>query len=90
MKDSMELVDVCEQQGIYEAAQQVATAINEFIDAICNLFDEVIKVVTEAILSICVVVKKYNCNNWRRMHGMPLLHRNKKCRQGRMFHRLIL
>lgn len=86
-----------EQQRVYEAAQDVAEAANNFIDAVCNLFNEVIEIVQEAIESIaewcqsvCKQVKKYNCNNWRRMNGLPLIHRNKKCRHRQYIHQQIL
>ena len=85
-----------EQQGVNEAAQAVAEAASNFVEAMCNLFDEVVKVVNEIIesvaewcQSVCKEIKKYNCNNWRRMHGLPMIHRKGKCRQGRMFHQLL-
>ena len=85
-----------EQQRIYDATQEVIEATAHFVDTVRSLFNEVIKVVTDVIesvvewyQSVCKEMKKHNCNNWRRIHGLPLIHRNKKCRQGQMFHQLL-
>lgn len=86
-----------QQQGIYEATQDVAEAASNFVDAVYKLFNEVVEIIKEAIESIavwcqsvCKQVKKYNCNNWRRNHGLPLIHRNKKCRHRQDIHQQIL
>lgn len=90
-------MDALEENGVCEATQAVETAASDFIYAICELFNEVEKVIAAAIdpvvewlSSIDKQLKKRGCNNWRRMHGLPMLHRNKSCRHIQSFHHNIV
>lgn len=86
-----------EQQRVYYAVQDVVKILSKSVDALYKLFNKVVDIVKEVIepiaewcQSVCKQVKKYNCNNWRRNHGLPLIHRNKKCRYRQDIHQRIL
>lgn len=82
-----------EQQRICEVAQGgVKTAII-IVDSAIKLIKTIAQAIAAAIKEDCEFItkniaviykgmRKLQCNNWRRMHRMTLLHRNKRSRQG--------
>lgn len=82
-----------EQQRVYDAAQDVVTAARTIVDSAIKLIKTIARAVAAAAKEVCEFItkniaviykgmRKLQCNNWRRMHGMMLLHRNKRSRQG--------
>lgn len=82
-----------QKQALQEAAEAMIEAAGIIVDSVMKLVETIVQAVAAAAKDFCeyikdiiaVIVKekkKLQCNNWRRMHRMPLLHRNKRSRQG--------
>lgn len=73
-------------EAMIEAANTIAVSIMKFLETIVQAVAAAAREFYEYIKDIIAVIykenKKLQCNNWRRTHGMPLLHRNKRSRQG--------
>lgn len=82
-----------QKQALQEAAEAIIEAARTIVASAVKLVETILQAVAAATRDfyeytkdiIAVIVKekkKLQCNNWRRMHGMTLLHRNKRSRQG--------
>lgn len=82
-----------QKQALQEAAEAMIEAARTIVDSVMKLIETIVQAVAAAkknfyeyIKDIIAVIdketKKLQCNNWRRMHGLPLLHRNKRSRKG--------
>lgn len=82
-----------QKQALQEATEAIIEAARTIVDSAIKLIKtiaqavaaatkEICKFITENIAMIYKEMNKLQCNNWRRMHGMPLLHRSKRSRQG--------
>lgn len=65
------------EQQLYNALNDVAEAINNVVNKIYELFKEVVKYITNVVNKMYRHLKRYACNNYRRMHGMPMIKRKK-------------
>lgn len=79
-----------------EQLQQIAEALKPAVDALIEALKPVVEKLVEAFKNIiesepvksmldtlrelAELDAKLNCNNWRKMHGLPLIRRRQKAR----------
>lgn len=82
-----------QKQALQEATEAIIEAARTIVDSAIKLIKTIAQTVAAAAKEVCEFItkniaviykemRKLQCNNWRRMHGMTLLHRSKKSRQG--------
>ncbi len=74
---------------VIEAAKNLIAAVSDFIHKVVELCRNVFNKLSSTIREYEKMKKKLYCNNWRRMHGMKMLHRKRR-RQGHLHNIRIL
>lgn len=82
-----------QKQALQEATEVMIEAAGKIAASIVKIAETIVQAVAAAAKEFCEyiskniaviykTINKLKCNNWRRMHGMPLLRRSKRSRQG--------